>query len=244
VTVTAEEAARRGVDMAPGAYVRLLVRDTGTGMDQGTLARLFEPFFTTKGPGKGTGLGLATVYGIVKQSRGYVWVTSAPGSGATFEIDLPAAGPAPAAAPAAVASHGAEVGGGAAPGGRETLLLVEDNVAVRAVARRILVRDGYTVLEAAHGVAALEVLERHAGPVDLVLTDVVMPQMSGRAFAEELERRRPGMRVLFMSGYTDDEILRRGVLTPGVGFLEKPFTAERLLEAVRESVRVRAADRP
>jgi PAS domain S-box-containing protein len=242
VTVTPDEAARLGAGRVAGAYVRLSVRDSGIGMESDTLARLFEPFFTTKAPGKGTGLGLATVYGIVKQSGGYVWVTSAPGAGTTFEIDLPAAATPTAEA---VDPRADDMASGAAMARVDaTLLLVEDDVAVRVVTRRILVRHGYTVLEAAHGAAALEVLDRHAGPVDLVLTDVVMPQMSGRAFAQELERRRPGVRVLFMSGYTDDEILRRGVLAPGVGFLEKPFTAERLLGAVRDGLQSRGAPPP
>jgi CheY-like chemotaxis protein len=169
-------------------------------------------------------------------------VTSAPGAGTTFEIDLPAAATPTAEA---VDPRADDMASGAAMARVDaTLLLVEDDVAVRVVTRRILVRHGYTVLEAAHGAAALEVLDRHAGPVDLVLTDVVMPQMSGRAFAQELERRRPGVRVLFMSGYTDDEILRRGVLAPGVGFLEKPFTAERLLGAVRDGLQSRGAPPP
>ena len=228
VEVTPAEAARRGGAVAPGAYLRLRVRDTGVGMDEATLARVFEPFFTTKEPGKGTGLGLATVYGIVQQSGGSVWVSSAPGQGTTFEVDLPqavaaevpdaaSAGDAPAVAP-----------------GSETVLLVEDEAAVRAIVRRILRQQGYTVLEASHGREGLRVAERHVGRIDLVVTDVVMPELSGRAFAEQLASTHPGVRVLFMSGYTDDEILRRGFFLPGMALLEKPFTADGLLQAVRE----------
>jgi two-component system cell cycle sensor histidine kinase/response regulator CckA len=229
IGVTEEEAAQHD-DVAPGSYVRLCVRDTGIGMDEATSARVFEPFFTTKEVGRGTGLGLSTVYGIVKQSGGHVWMSSTLGQGTTFHIDLPAAVlPSDAAPP--------EHAPGVAGGGTETILLVEDEAGVRAVLRRILVRQGYTVIEAANGREALDLVASHAGDIDLVVTDVVMPEMSGRVFAEELEARHPGQRVVFMSGYTDDEILRRGLLTPGRMLLEKPFTAERLLEAVRVALR-------
>jgi len=231
VTVTPEEAAHRGVAIAPGPYVRLTVRDTGSGMDERTLGRVFEPFFTTKEPGKGTGLGLSTVYGIVKQSGGFVWVTSVPGAGTTFEIDLPVAPPAPEAVGAT--DTPARAAAALASG---TVLLVEDDAAVRAVTRRILARQGYTVLEAPHGAAALDVIEAHEGRIDLVLTDVVMPEMSGRVFADEVARRSPGLRVLFMSGYPDYEIFRSGLLTPGRAFLEKPFTTECLLRTVRDAL--------
>ncbi len=231
VDVTPEAAVRRGAGIAPGPYVRLTVHDTGVGMDEATVARVFEPFFTTKAPGKGTGLGLSTVYGIVVQSGGHVRVTSAPGQGATFSVDLPAAEPAatvaaPEAAPPAPAPRGRG----------ETVLLVEDEVAVRRIVRRILSQSGYTVIEAADGRAALAAAAAHAAPIDLVLTDVVMPEMSGRAFAEQVGARHPGTRVLFMSGYTDDEMLRRGFLVPSSSFLQKPFTAERLLDAVRRTL--------
>jgi PAS domain S-box-containing protein len=227
VALSPAEAERRG-GAAPGPYVRLRVRDSGIGMDAATLAQIFEPFFTTKAPGKGTGLGLSTVYGIVKQSGGWVGVASAPGEGTTFEVDLPAA--APDAAVAAAAGPAAAP----PPRGSDTVLLVEDEAAVRSLVRRILDRHGYRVLEAANGAEALALADRHAGAVDLVLTDVVMPEMSGRAFAEALVARHPGARVLFMSGYTDDEILRRGIPVPGMAFLGKPFTVERLLTAVRD----------
>ena len=217
---------RRGVAMASGRYVRLAVRDTGTGMDEATRSRVFEPFFTTKEIGRGTGLGLSTVYGIVKQSNGYVWVTSEPGKGATFEIYLPhAAGAAPDERDPAPP---------AAPPGSETILLVEDEHAVRSLARRILERQGYTVLEARHGAEALRIATERAEPIDLLLTDVVMPEMSGSELARQLAAVRPGIPLLYMSGYTDDVIIRRGALEPGMAFLEKPFTANALVRRVRE----------
>jgi PAS domain S-box-containing protein len=226
VRLTRADAERRGAGVPPGDYVRLRVRDTGTGMDDATLGQIFEPFFTTKPPGKGSGLGLSTVYGIVKQSGGFVWVTSAPGEGTTFEIDLPAANGAPVAAAAA---HPAPT----AARGTETVLLVEDDASVRLSVRRILTRAGYTVLEAPHGRDALAVAASHPGRVDLVVTDVVMPEMNGRDLVERFAARRPGVPALFMSGYTDDEMVRRGLGAPGTAFLEKPFSAATLLRTVR-----------
>lgn len=202
VTLTAEDAARSGGDGAPGPYVRLIVRDTGVGMDDATMARAFEPFFTTKGPGHGTGLGLATVYGIVQQSGGYLRVSSVPGVGTTFEIDLPHV--AGVESPRAAESLAADSGQGSC-----TILLVEDEAPVRAIARRILARQGYTVIEAPNGREALRIAENYSGEFGIVVTDMVMPEMSGRAFADEFSALYPGVPVLFVSGYTDDEILDR-----------------------------------
>jgi PAS domain S-box-containing protein len=208
----------------PGAYVRLRVADTGSGMDEATRARAFEPFFTTKGVGHGTGLGLSTVYGTVRQSGGWARITSAPGAGTTIEIDLPRTD-APARPPAPTPRL-------APRGGAGTVLVVEDEVAVRRVVRRILAPHGHTVLEAADGRDALAVLAAYDGPIDLVLTDVVMPGLSGRALATQIAAERPGTAVLFMSGYTDDEIVRRDLAVPGAAVLEKPFTPDDLLAAV------------
>ena len=209
-----------------GRYVRLEVRDTGCGITPADRERIFEPFFTTKPLGQGTGLGLPTVYGIVKQSGGHIWVESEVGRGSTFTILLPRIAEAgdPATA-AAVAAPG--------PRGAETVLVAEDEDAVRRLARRILERQGYQVLEARDGRHAMELARRHAGPIDLLLTDMVMPEMNGRALAEQLCQLRPSLRVLYMSGYTDDDIVRRGMLGPGTGFLEKPFTPDMLARAIR-----------
>jgi PAS domain S-box-containing protein len=207
-------------------FVMLAVTDTGVGMDEATKARIFEPFFTTKAPGKGTGLGLATVYGIVQQSGGFIWVYSEPGRGTTFKIYLPrvdaaAEGVAAAALPPVA-------------GGTETVLLAEDAAAVRAVGKQVLERQGYTVLEAPDGEVALHLAQRHSGPIHLLLTDVVMPGMSGRQLADQLARTRPDTRVLFASGYTDDAVVRHGVLEEGTPYLQKPFTPESLARKVRE----------
>ena len=211
----------------PGAYVMLAVSDSGIGMDAETQARLFEPFFTTKGPGKGTGLGLATVYGIVKQSGGSIWVYSELGWGTTFKIYLPRArGGAQDAEAIRVA---------AAPiRSSETVLLVEDEEAVRHFAREVLQLHGYTVLEARHPGEALRLGSEHRGPIHLMITDVVMPQMSGREVANRLAPRRPEMRVLYMSGYTDEAIVHHGVLDAGTAFLQKPFSVTGLAQKIRE----------
>ena len=217
--------------VVPGEYVMLAVSDTGYGMTPETRARIFEPFFTTKEPGKGTGLGLATVYGIVKQSGGYIWVYSEPTLGTTFKIYLPWAPPGGVAV-AERTSVPLPV-----PCGTETVLLVEDEEAVRALARRILQRQGYQVLEARHGADAVQVAERHGDEIHLVLTDMVMPQMGGRELVERLTAHRPRLRWLFMSGYTDDDIVRRGLLdATHRAFLQKPFTTEGLCQAVRRTL--------
>jgi two-component system cell cycle sensor histidine kinase/response regulator CckA len=208
--------------MTPGPYVMLAVADTGEGMDAATRARVFEPFFTTKEQGKGSGLGLATVYGVVKQSGGNIWVYSEPGHGTMFKVYLPATG---AAVPAARAD-------GESAGGWETVLLVEDEDGVRALAREVLRRHGYVVLEARNGVDALRVAERHHDEIHLMLADVVMPHMSGRELAGRLGALRPAMKLLFMSGYSD-HVLIQGDLIPGVPLLQKPFTPEALARNVR-----------
>ncbi len=216
----------RGNGVRPGAYVTLAVSDTGVGMDVPTQARIFDPFFTTKEAGKGTGLGLSTVYGIVEQSGGHIAVESAPGQGATFTIFLPRhMGAAAAAGPTDRRSF---------PGGTETLLLVEDEAAVRSSARRLLERHGYTVIEARHGVDALRIIEAGDRPVDLVITDLVMPEMGGRELVERLRTRHPGIKVLFMSGYSERAVTSDGVMPPGTGFVEKPFTIEQLTRRTRE----------
>jgi two-component system cell cycle sensor histidine kinase/response regulator CckA len=219
----------------PGDYVVLSVGDSGVGMDQATQARIFEPFFTTKELGRGTGLGLSTVFGIVQQSGGEVTVESAPGQGATFRVYLPRhVGPASAAP---------RPDRRALPGGSETLLLVEDEAAVRASARRLLERYGYTILEARHGADALRIFEANEARIDLVLTDIVMPEMGGRELVERLRAYRPGLKVLFMSGYTEQAITADGVMPPGTGFLEKPFTIDGLMRRLREVLDGSAAAR-
>ncbi|MGH9317627.1 MAG: response regulator [Thermoanaerobaculia bacterium] len=212
--------------VAEGHYVLLAVSDTGSGMDSETRAHIFEPFFTTKGQGKGTGLGLSTVYGIVKQSGGSVEAYSEVGQGTTFKIYLPAVeeavqrpSPEPAAKPLP---------------GSETILLVEDDESVRALARRVLVSYGYTVLEALNGEDAMDVVSRHRGVIHLMVTDAVMPGMSGPQLARQLSSLRPDMRVLFISGYTDDAIVRHGLLKPTEAFLPKPFSPDALVRKVRE----------
>jgi CheY-like chemotaxis protein len=210
-----------------GSFVVLAVSDTGHGMDAATRARIFEPFFTTKEPGKGTGLGLATVYGIVRQSEGYITVYSEPGQGTTFRVYFPRVyteedrreAPARAAPP---------------PRGTETVLLVEDEMSLRAIIHEILDAHGYQVLGASGPDSALEAVRGHHGPIPLLLTDVVMPDQSGRELAGRLRSLHPETRVLYMSGYTDQVISHEGLLEAGVSFIQKPFTGEALLRKVRE----------
>jgi PAS domain S-box-containing protein len=218
--------ARSHLEVRPGRYAMLAVSDTGVGMDEATKARIFEPFFTTKGD-KGTGLGLATVYGIVKQAGGSLYVYSEPGRGTTFKVYLP------------VVDRGAAADQSEADPERHlhgtgTVLLVEDEPAVRALSRMVLEMYGYTVLEAANGGEALRVGGAHAGPIHLLVTDVVMPGMGGREVAERLRPRLPDMRVLYVSGYTDDAVVRHGVLAAETAFLQKPFTPVTLAAKVRE----------
>ena len=212
----------------PEPFVVLTVSDTGVGIEPAIQSRLFEPFFTTKGPSRGTGLGLSTVYGIVKQSGGHIFVDSEPGKGSTFTIYLRRAVLPPGEVPRPRAPENAP-----APQGSETILLAEDEDGVRTLVRRVLERRGYAVLEAGSGAAALDVAERHAGRIDLLLTDVVMPGMGGRELSSRLLQQRPDTRVLFMSGYTDDQTLRRGLFDPEVAFLAKPFSSQDLAAAVR-----------
>ena len=219
---------QRANGVRPGSYVTLSVSDNGLGMDLATQARIFEPFFTTKEPGKGTGLGLATVYGIVEQSGGHIAVESAPGRGATFTISFPRyLGPGAPGSPEAGDRRGL-------PQGTETLLLVEDEAAVRSSARRLLERHGYTVLEARHGADALRIVEGLERPVDLVLTDLVMPEMGGQELVERLRARHPTLKVIYMSGYTEKAITTGGMMPEATGFVEKPFTVEQLMRRVRE----------
>jgi CheY-like chemotaxis protein len=235
-----DTAAKEWSDARPGPYVMLEVSDTGAGMDPETRSHLFEPFFTTKEQGKGTGLGLSTVYGTVKQSGGHISVESEPGHGSIFRVYLPRVAasviaPEPRRAAEPPAARRPDGGGESLATGRgETVLLVEDAQRVRAVVREILEMSGYTVLEAHHGAEALELSNRHAGPIHLLVTDVVMPQMSGRELAQRLATLRPDLKVLYMSGYTDDAIVRHGVLASGIAFLSKPFTPDALALKVRE----------
>lgn len=217
--------ARDHAGTPPGAYVVVSVSDTGSGMTADIQERIFEPFFSTKERDRGTGLGLSTVYGIIKQSGGYVWCYSEPGKGTTFKIYLPrvesADDPVPIVTPPA------------ATRGSGTILLVEDEAAVRHVASRILRQNGYTVLEAADGAAAIALCRAHTGQLDLVVTDMVMPGMPVHELAAQIRVVRPETRVLFMSGYTEDAALRQRLLEPGAAFLEKPFSVQTLTRAVQ-----------
>jgi len=207
----------------------LAISDTGMGMNKETQSHVFEPFFTTKPAGKGTGLGLSTVYGIVKQSGGYVWVYSEVGSGTVFKIYLPRV----------AATRDIEkqtIGNGPILHGRETILLVEDEEIVRRMARMILESHGYSVREAADVKDALRICFENAESIDLMLTDVIMPGMSGRVLAERIATLRPELPVVYMSGYTDDAIVRHGILAEDIFFLQKPFTRESLLSKLREAL--------
>ena len=214
--------------MAPGPYVVLSVTDSGVGMSEATRARLFEPFFTTKEQGKGTGLGLATVHGIVKQSGGHIWVYSEPDRGTVFKVYLPVvdtvAGP-PLDRPATPRSG---------TGGRaETVLVVEDDPAVRRYIKIVLERQGYRVIAAADANDALEQMARGSVPIDLLMTDIVMPGMSGLELASRAAELAPGLKVLLASGYTESMIMHHGMLDPGVPFLQKPYSPSQLADQVR-----------
>ncbi len=228
VDLDQERCVRRGLSVGAGRFVQVTVRDTGEGMDEATVAHIFEPFFTTKDRGHGTGLGLATVYGVVRQCGGDIAVRSEPGNGSTFELYFPRTASALTAARAPVPTARE------APGGSETVLVVEDEEAVLRIAKLALESVGYTVLAATSGPEALAVAQQHAGPVHLALSDVVMPAMSGVAFVERLKKVRPGTRVLYMSGYTDDALGARGASAPTAPLIGKPFTADRLLRKVRD----------
>jgi CheY-like chemotaxis protein len=225
--------AQQHLDLTPGPYLLVVVSDTGIGMDAETQARIFEPFFTTKGPERGTGLGLATCYGIIKQHGGHILVDSDPQHGTIFKIYLPYVD-VPAANPAQLENTNA------LPRGGETVLLAEDDPAVRALAVRVLRDQGYTVLEAVDGTTALRLASEHTSTtIDLLLTDVVMPQLSGKVLFDRITALHPNITVLFMSGYTDDTIVHHGRLDPGVAFLQKPFSSSALVRKVRETLDVR-----
>jgi CheY-like chemotaxis protein len=233
VTVDADFAANLP-GILPGRHVRLRVSDTGTGMDKITLERAFEPFFTTKPKGEGTGLGLATIYGIVTQAGGQVQLYSEPGLGTTISVMLPATDETPTVVPLPSTP--------AIPtGGHETILVVEDEAALREVTGRMLCRNGYTVLSAEDGANALELSTRYNGGIDLLLTDVIMPRMLGPDVAARMVALRPEIRVLYISGYAQPVLGAHGTLEPGVALLEKPFTERTLLAKVREVLHVPAA---
>jgi CheY-like chemotaxis protein len=222
-----ETFARAHVTVKPGPHVMLAVCDTGVGMTPETKAHMFEPFFTTKEKGKGTGLGLATVYGIVKQSGGSIWVYSEPGQGTVFKVYLPSVIESPVAAVPAKTEADFDLGA-------ETVLVVEDEEGVRSLIGFALESAGYKILQTAEGESAVSICEKHDGPIHLLLTDVVMPKMSGPVVAEKVSALRPGIKVLYMSGYTDDAVVRHGVLTQDMPFIQKPFSPITLRKKIRE----------
>jgi signal transduction histidine kinase len=237
LTLETANVLHRGADGAAERHVMLAVSDTGRGMDAETVTHVFEPFFTTKEKGKGTGLGLSTAYGIVKQHHGSIEVDSKVGVGTTFRTYLPRVDEAaeeratPPATPVV-------------PGGSETILLVEDEEPLRELVRELLLGFGYTVLDAEHGGAALEVAGRHPSAIHLLLTDIVMPVLSGEALAQRLTALRPGVKVLFMSGYTDDVLGRHGIIDSQLNYLQKPFPPERLAQKVRDVLDAAEASAP
>ena len=224
-----ESYARNHVEVKPGDYVMFSVSDTGVGMTPEVRERIFEPFFTTKEKGKGTGLGLATVYGIVKQSNGHIWVESMQGKGTTFKIYLPRVNE-------PLEEIRKEVLTDELPRGKETILIVEDEVEVRELAGKILEKQGYRILETSNGDDALLACERREGPVHLALVDVVMPGMSGSELAGLLKPLYPEIKILYMSGYTDNAIIQQGVLEDGIHYIQKPFTLEGLARKVRKAL--------
>jgi CheY-like chemotaxis protein len=223
---------RSHLEVKPGPYVMLAVSDNGEGMETATQAHIFEPFFTTKTMGQGTGLGLATVYGIVRQSGGHIWVYSEPGQGTTFKIYLPRV---EEALSAAESKTGAIV----ELKGKETILVVEDDSTLRDVISQGLKKFGYGVLTAANGGEALLISEKRKEPIHLLLTDVVLPQMGGRELAERLTSSIPGLKVLYMSGYTENAIVNNGILKEDVGFLQKPFKVNVMVQKIREVLETR-----
>ncbi|MGH8004096.1 MAG: response regulator, partial [Limisphaerales bacterium] len=229
-----ETFAQRHIGSQAGTYVMLAVSDSGSGMDDEVRKHLFEPFFTTKEKGKGTGLGLSTVYGIVKQSGGYISVYSEPGRGSCFKMYLPQVVKATPTKVETAPTKEVKAAPSVATGGTETILLVEDEEAVRALAAKVLRAKGYTVLEAGDGKEAQAILKEHRGVLDLLLTDVVMPQMGGPELAKWLRNARRGLKVLFMTGYTDHSAFREGTLPPGTALLSKPFSPQALAQKVRE----------
>jgi CheY-like chemotaxis protein/two-component sensor histidine kinase len=227
--ITADEMyCRLHSGMKPGTYAMLAISDSGCGMDEETRQRIFDPFFTTKGQGKGTGLGLAMVYGAVQQNGGFISVYSEPGVGTTFKIFVPAADA------AAVAEASAQPSIDALPPGKETILLVEDEEMVRRLARMVLQRQGYHILETSGAQEAIALCRGHEGPIDLLLTDVVMPGMNGKALLQALLPMRPSLKVLFMSGYTENVIAHHGVLDAGTNFIQKPFSVDALSRKIRD----------
>jgi CheY-like chemotaxis protein len=226
-----EEYGRTHASVPPGAYTLLAVSDTGEGMDDKTMARVFEPFFTTKEQGKGTGLGLSTVYGIVKQSGGFIWVYSEPGHGTTFKVYLPQV-----EQPAAAGVEDSPPAPPQALRGSETILVVEDDEALRTLIAEVLEEGGYRVLSAREGTQALSLADALDGHIHLVLTDIVMPRMGGREVVERLRAGRPGIRSVYMSGYTGNTAIHDGHLASGQPFLQKPFSSVELLRRIREQL--------
>jgi PAS domain S-box-containing protein len=231
-----EAYARQYVEVIPGPYVMLAVTDTGMGMDKETQAHLFEPFFTTKEVGKGTGLGLATIYGIVRQSDGHIWVYSEVGQGTTFKIHLPRL-------EETIQTETQPPPTTEFQGGDETILVVEDAEMVSNLVKNILTESGYTVLTASNGAEALRVCQEHSEPIHLLLTDVVMPGMSGRELAEKVTLLRPEIKILYMSGHADDTIVHHGLLEPGIAFLQKPFSTTALTHQLREVLNTASVSR-